>query len=82
VRIEPDFRLHAFHEGHQCLKMVDKLDIREPEFWANLLGAIANFSISSISDSVASALIHESMVDQQKRERFREKLNEVLDKKK
>jgi len=58
--IDAQFRLMAYREAHKCLRMVDRLDISEPEFWANLLGAIVNTNIACIPDSVASALVSQN----------------------
>ena len=57
--------------------MVDKLDIRQPEFWANLLGAVANFNIAAIPDSVASALMQEQFEHQKANERIRKEVTEA-----
>jgi len=57
TNIDPQFRLSAYREAHKCLRMVDRLDISEPEFWANLFGAIVNTNIACIPDSVAAALV-------------------------
>lgn len=73
----PNFRLVHFHEAEKCLRLVGKLDIRDQEFWANLLGAVVNTNIACIPDSVASALVQESMAHEAAKEHVRKKVKEA-----
>lgn len=50
--------------------MVEKLSIEQPEFWANLLGAVVNTNIACIPDSVADQLVEES--DEERRRGLRD----------
>lgn len=49
-----EFRTAAFLEARRCLKYMDKQSVEQPEYWANLLGAIANATIAAVPDSVAA----------------------------
>jgi hypothetical protein len=47
-----DFRVTCFFEAEECLKLVEAQQVDQPQFWGNLLGAIANATIASLPDSV------------------------------
>lgn len=49
-----DFRVDCLFEAQRCLKLVGKQNLSQQEFWANLLGGVANAAIASIPDSVVS----------------------------
>lgn len=54
-----DFRVTYLQEARKCLRYYAEHKIYSLEFWANLLGAIANAAIASVPDSVAEALATE-----------------------
>lgn len=61
MALDPNFRIAAFQEARTCFRLVKEMDIEQPEFWANLLGAIANGVMASVPDSVvAGALAQEA----------------------
>lgn len=78
-----EFRAAAFLEARECLKVMGTQEVEQPEFWANLLGAIANASIAAVPDTVAAEAYQElAHRDAEKRQfqkamqmRITEKLN-------
>jgi hypothetical protein len=79
--LDPQFRLMAFHEAEKCLRQVDKLDVRQPEFWSNLLGAVVNTNIACVPDSVATSLMQESAKHEKASQHLKEQLRKKLDEK-
>jgi hypothetical protein len=55
------------------------MDIEQPEFWANLLGAIANGVMASVPDSVVTAALQREAQRAEKHEAARKHLKAVLD---
>lgn len=49
-----DFRVTAYLEAGECLRQAESQSFEQPEFWANLLGAVANAAVASVPDSVAA----------------------------
>jgi hypothetical protein len=62
------------------MREVEKTDLREPEFWANLLGAVVNTNVAAIPDSVADALIQESLQHAEAIEPLRKEVEKAKEK--
>lgn len=73
-----EFRTAALLEARKCLKYMDKQSVEQPEYWANLLGAIANASIAAVPDSVADdvgrVLLNRSQLQEAVQNKIKEKL--------
>lgn len=76
-----DFRVAAYLEAGECLKLVKGQDISQPEFWANLLGAIANAAIASVPDSVATQAEPELGRREQKQRELQKRVQKDIKKK-
>lgn len=80
-----DFRVDYLEEARNCLRASNKITTKcpkdwheQPEFWANLLGAIANANVAAVSDNVAYGLIVKQAERQLENDRIREMLDEKL----
>jgi hypothetical protein len=62
----PDFRVASYMEAKECLQLVREQKPDQPEFWANLLGAIANATIATMPDDVFEGV----MIEYARQERF------------
>lgn len=76
--LDPNFRVHAFQEARKCLRLLEKLDVEQPEFWANLLGAVANAALASVPGEVVSAAISMDVADERHREAVRRHVKDAL----
>lgn len=76
--LDPNFRVYAFQEARACLRLVEKLDVEQPEFWANLLGAIANGVLASTPAEVVSAAIAHDVATEEHREAVRKHVKDAL----
>jgi hypothetical protein len=54
-----DFRVGYCLQARECLFRVKEQNIDQPEFWANLLGAISNACMASVPDSVVAGVVEE-----------------------
>lgn len=57
-----DLQARYWLEARECLQLVRRQNISQPEFWANLLGAIANATMAATPDSIVEAA--ESVLDE------------------
>lgn len=78
--VNPDFRVAAFLEARKCLRLIDKLTTGQPEFWANLLGAIANLGLTVVPDNVLWATQVYEAEREEEHARIRKHLDERLGK--
>jgi len=69
-----DFRVDYLEEARRSLLAANQITT---EFWANLLGAIANSNVAAVSDDVACGLL----VRQEERGKKNERIRELLDQK-
>ena len=76
--LDPNFRVHAFQEARACLRLVEKLEVDQPEFWANLLGAVANGVLASIPGEVISAAMSMDAATEKQRAAVRKHVKEAL----
>jgi hypothetical protein len=65
-------------EARKCLRLIDSLTTDQPEFWANLLGAIANLSLASVPDNVLRATEVYESERREENARIRKHLDERL----
>ncbi|BCP41484.1 hypothetical protein MINTMi27_15770 [Mycobacterium intracellulare] len=72
-----DFRVDYLQEAKKCLRFREGQDVTQLQFWANLLGAIANATIAAVPDSVAQALEDQQDRQQAVYDHIREKLKGV-----
>ena len=77
-----DFRIGYLEEARECQRASNSILKKYPEdwhsipeFWANLLGVIANASIAAVSDNVALGLY---VKDEKRREEI-ERVRNLLD---
>lgn len=77
-----DFRVDYLEEARECIRANHKImtqfpkDWQEcPEFWANLLGAVANSNVAAASDDVVLGLV----ARQEQRAREHAKIKKMLD---
>lgn len=77
--LDPNFRVAAFQEARKCFRLIETLDVEQPEFWANLLGAIANGVMACAPDSVISAVIAHDMHSDKRKAAVRDHLAQALD---
>ena len=54
-----DFRVGYCLDARECLFRVKEQNVDQPEFWANLLGAIANSCMAAVPDSVVEGVLAE-----------------------
>jgi hypothetical protein len=54
-----DFRVGYCLQARECLFRVKDQTVEDPEFWANLLGAIANASMACVPAPVVEGVIEE-----------------------
>lgn len=80
-----DFRVDYLEEARQCLRASNKITTEYPkdwhtypEFWANLLGAVANSNIAAASENVAYGLLTKKAEERLEVQRIREMLDEKL----
>lgn len=69
-----DFRVAYLQEAKRCLRYNAEQKVTQLEFWANLLGAVANAAVASVPDSVAHALSTEQARQQVVRTHIRDRL--------
>jgi hypothetical protein len=73
-----DFRVQYFREAQTCLELVEKQKVDQPEFWANLLGAIANASLAAVSDVVVRGVLADCERDRKLRQEVYDHIQERL----
>lgn len=69
-----DFRVDYLYEAQKCLRHVVKQDPSQPQFWANLLGAIANATVASVPESVMAGVLEREKRHQAASEHIKERL--------
>lgn len=79
MALDPNFRIAAFQEARECFRLVKEMDIEQPEFWANLLGAIANGVMASVPDSVVAGALAQEAQRVEKQKAARKHLKAALD---
>lgn len=87
--IEPafDFRIGYLEEARSCLRASNKITEKcpqdwhqQPEFWANLLGAVANSNVAAADEEVALGLLYQQQAKARKMTAVRAMLDEKLGK--
>lgn len=80
-----DFRIDYLDEARECLRASNKIATafpehwhEKPEFWANLLGAVANSNVAAASENVAMGLLYKQDKRKQEKERLKKMLDEQL----
>jgi hypothetical protein len=78
---EVDFRVDAYEEAVRCLLYVQQCKLEQPEFWANLLGGIANGVMACLPDTVAYGVAERRGRENAKRANLQRAIQEKIDRK-
>lgn len=76
-----DFRVTSYREAAECLRLVREQKPDQPEFWANLLGAIANATMAALPDSVANEVVVTTLAERAKRQKLQNAIQKELNRK-